>query len=452
MDPEPDEYTLALAARQGDREALAALADRTRLRLFALAYAELRHYEDAQDAVASALLQICRHVGELRQPERIRAWMHSIVRNEVRRLRRGPGASELSLDEAPDAANDAVLSLLRLDIEHALRRLPGEQACVLRLFYLDELPTREIARRLGHPQGTITSWLHRGRRRLAAQMKEYAPMTPTQKPAQKAAIVHTDLDAAFIKRVTEAFRKGGYRSKVLQPGDPGRLIESLKAYEVIALDECIGGRPAFEYLMHLRTNTVTKQIPVCLFCTDPSDFSVAAYFTAGVNRLVNKNDPNDITRLETALEKPVENLWEKFTEGARRVIYSAQEEAARQGTNLVSPEHMLLGLTREPESVAGRLLVERLGVPLERVRSEVEQRFKPAKGQLEQAMQLTPRGTRIVEQAWEEAQSLNQNFIGTEHLLLALLRDEDGVAARVLTEVGADLERVRKEVDAVQGG
>src|SRR5713101_4957473 len=93
MDREPSEYELAQRARDGHREALAELVERTRLRLFALAYAELRNYEDAQDAVASALLQICLHVAELRQPERIRAWMQSIVRNEVRRLRRAPDAS-----------------------------------------------------------------------------------------------------------------------------------------------------------------------------------------------------------------------------------------------------------------------------------------------------------------------------------------------------------------------
>src|SRR5262245_4283645 len=100
MGPEPEEYELALLARDGDRQALASLVERTRLRLFALAYAELRHYEDAQDAVAAALVQICLHVTDLREPERIRAWMQSVVRNEVRRLRRGAGVSTLRLEDA----------------------------------------------------------------------------------------------------------------------------------------------------------------------------------------------------------------------------------------------------------------------------------------------------------------------------------------------------------------
>src|SRR5436309_9339252 len=124
MEREPSDYELALRAREGDREALAELVERTRLRLFALAYAELRHYEDAQDAVASALLQICLHVGELREPERVRAWMQTVVRNEAHRLRRGMAASERRLEGEERCAEGAEPSLLRLDIEWALRRLP----------------------------------------------------------------------------------------------------------------------------------------------------------------------------------------------------------------------------------------------------------------------------------------------------------------------------------------
>src|ERR1041385_4923681 len=120
MDCKPTEYDLALRARDGDQEALAELVERTRLRLFSLAYAELRHYDDAQDAVAAALLQVCRHVQELREPERVRAWMHSIVRNEVRRLRRGTDAYLLSLADAECPADDSGPSLLRLDIGRAL--------------------------------------------------------------------------------------------------------------------------------------------------------------------------------------------------------------------------------------------------------------------------------------------------------------------------------------------
>src|SRR5207247_2838027 len=135
-------------------------------------YAELGHYEDAQDAVAAALLQICRHVTELRDPASVRAWMQSIVRNEARRLRRGPDTAVVGLDEAELRWEDDGQSLLRLDIERALRRLPGEQARALRLFYLEELSISEIARTVGRSEGTVKSWLHRARRHLATEMEQ----------------------------------------------------------------------------------------------------------------------------------------------------------------------------------------------------------------------------------------------------------------------------------------
>jgi RNA polymerase sigma-70 factor, ECF subfamily len=168
MDPELTEYELAVRARAGDREALAALVERTRLGLFAIAFAELRHYDDAQDAVASALLQICLHVGKLRQPERIRAWMQQVVRNEIRRLRRGRAVTELPLEDADAMIGSGEPSLLRLEIERALWRLPGDQAQAMRLFYLEGLALDAIAQQVGCSIGTIGSWLHRGRQRQKA--------------------------------------------------------------------------------------------------------------------------------------------------------------------------------------------------------------------------------------------------------------------------------------------
>ena len=130
MDMDPDEYDLATRARDGDSEALAELVERLRMPLFALAYADLRHYEDAQDAVAAALLQICRHVKELREPERVRGWVHAIVRNEVRRIlrNRAPEASAMSMEEAETPGMEPGHSVLRLDVERALRQLPRDQA------------------------------------------------------------------------------------------------------------------------------------------------------------------------------------------------------------------------------------------------------------------------------------------------------------------------------------
>jgi cell division protein FtsZ len=178
MDSELTEYELAVRARAGDREALEKLLAMTRLGLFSLAYAELRHFDDAQDAVAAALLQICLHVYELRQPERFRAWMQSIVRNETRRLRRDRSHSLLRLEDLPEPVECPEPCLLLWDIERALERLPAGQAEAVRLFYLHRLPLKEIARRLGRSPGTVGSWLHRGRRHLAKEISPWIGGTP----------------------------------------------------------------------------------------------------------------------------------------------------------------------------------------------------------------------------------------------------------------------------------
>jgi ornithine carbamoyltransferase len=142
-------------------------------------------------------------------------------------------------------------------------------------------------------------------------------------------------------------------------------------------------------------------------------------------------------------------MWQRFTEKARRAVFHAQEEAARLRQSYVGTEHLLLGLIRESESVAAVLLA-RMRVPLDRIRAEVEQELPPAHESIPYDMQLTPRAKRVIDLAYEEARRLNNNYIGTEHLLLGLIREEGGLAARVLVKLGADLERTRREVHAMQ--
>src|SRR5438105_1951506 len=142
-------------------------------------------------------------------------------------------------------------------------------------------------------------------------------------------------------------------------------------------------------------------------------------------------------------------MWQRFTERARRVVFCAQEEAGRLGENYVSTEHLLLGLVRENDSVAARIL-DRLGVSLGRIRSEIERQVTRGDGRLGQDMQLTPRAKRVIDLAYDEARQLNNNYIGTEHLLLGLIREGEGLAGRVLAKLGVDLERTRREVMALQ--
>ncbi len=137
--------------------------------------------------------------------------------------------------------------------------------------------------------------------------------------------------------------------------------------------------------------------------------------------------------------------FEKFSERARRVLTLAQEEAQRFNHNYIGTEHILLGLVREDEGVAAKVLTN-LGVALNRVRSGVEfiigRGEKPSSGEIG----LTPRAKRVIELAIDEARHLGHNYIGTEHLLLGSLREEEGVAAQVLDSFGITLEQTRAEV------
>src|SRR5947209_618440 len=142
-------------------------------------------------------------------------------------------------------------------------------------------------------------------------------------------------------------------------------------------------------------------------------------------------------------------MWQRFTERARRAVFFAQEEAGRLGDNYVSTEHLLLGLVRENDTVAVRVL-DRLAVSPEAVRKEIESVVSRGDGRLGQDMQLTPRAKRVIDLAYDEARQLSNNYIGTEHLLLGLVREGEGMAGRVLAKLGVDLERTQREVMALQ--
>ena len=142
-------------------------------------------------------------------------------------------------------------------------------------------------------------------------------------------------------------------------------------------------------------------------------------------------------------------MWQRFTERARKVVFYAQEEAQKFGEGYVSTEHLLLGLVRESDSVAARVL-EKLGVSLNRIRVEVEKQLPRGDARPSQDMTLTPRAKRVIDLAYDEARNLNNNYIGTEHLLLGLIREGDGLAGRVLAKLGVELERARREVMALQ--
>ncbi|MEA2593753.1 MAG: ATP-dependent Clp protease ATP-binding subunit ClpC, partial [Thermomicrobiales bacterium] len=137
--------------------------------------------------------------------------------------------------------------------------------------------------------------------------------------------------------------------------------------------------------------------------------------------------------------------FDKFTERARKVLTLAQEEAQRFNHNYIGTEHLLLGLVREGDGVAARVLGN-MGVQLPKVRSAVEFIIGRGEGAVIGEIGLTPRAKKVIELAIDEARRLNHHYIGTEHLLLGLVREGEGIAAGVLESLGVNLEKVRSQV------
>ena len=142
-------------------------------------------------------------------------------------------------------------------------------------------------------------------------------------------------------------------------------------------------------------------------------------------------------------------MSQRWAERARRAVFFAQEEAENRGEKCVSPEHLLLGLVREVDCVAVVVLGQ-LGVRLDVLRARVEKQMTRGEEKLGQDMRLTARAKRAIDLAYDEARTLNNNYIGTEHLLLGLVREGGGVSGRVLTELGVEIEETRAVTQAVQ--
>ncbi len=148
---------------------------------------------------------------------------------------------------------------------------------------------------------------------------------------------------------------------------------------------------------------------------------------------------------------PRDRRIDLFTDRARRVVVLAQEEARLLNHNYIGTEHILLGLIHEGEGVAAKAL-ESLGISLEKVRQQVEEIIGAGQSPPSGHIPFTPRAKKVLELSLREALQLGHNYIGTEHILLGLIREGEGVAAQVLVKLGADLGRVRQQVIQLLSG
>src|SRR6266568_3654956 len=144
-------------------------------------------------------------------------------------------------------------------------------------------------------------------------------------------------------------------------------------------------------------------------------------------------------------------MFERFSDRARRVVVLAQEEARMLNHNYIGTEHILLGLIHEGEGVAAKAL-ESLSISLDAVRQQVEEIIGQGQAAPTGHIPFTPRAKKVLELSLREALQLGHNYIGTEHILLGLIREGEGVAAQVLQKLGADLNRVRQQVIQLLSG
>ena len=139
-------------------------------------------------------------------------------------------------------------------------------------------------------------------------------------------------------------------------------------------------------------------------------------------------------------------MYERFTDRARKVMQLANQEAQRFNHEYIGTEHILLGLVKEGSGVAANVL-KNLDIDLRKIRLEVEKIVQSGPDMVTMGkLPQTPRAKKVIEYSIEEARNLNHNYVGTEHLLLGLLREQEGVAAQVLMNLGLKLEDVREEV------
>jgi ATP-dependent Clp protease ATP-binding subunit ClpA len=143
-------------------------------------------------------------------------------------------------------------------------------------------------------------------------------------------------------------------------------------------------------------------------------------------------------------------MFEKFTDRARRVVVLAQEEARMLSHDYIGTEHLLLGLVHEGAGVAV-VALESLGISLDDVRRDVEEMIGRGQHELSGHIPFTPRAKKVLELSLRESQQLGAGYIGTEHILLGLIREGEGVAAQVLVKLGADLNRARQQVLQILG-
>src|SRR6056297_2364397 len=145
-------------------------------------------------------------------------------------------------------------------------------------------------------------------------------------------------------------------------------------------------------------------------------------------------------------------MFGRFTERARKVLSKAEKNAISLNHNYVGTEHILLGLVTEGQGIAARVLTEKEGITEEKILKQIKSMIGEGKQDVSGSVGLTPRCKKVLNLSMDEARRLGHNYIGTEHILLGLIREGEGVAVRILAQLGGDLDKIREEIIKMLGG
>jgi ATP-dependent Clp protease ATP-binding subunit ClpC len=144
-------------------------------------------------------------------------------------------------------------------------------------------------------------------------------------------------------------------------------------------------------------------------------------------------------------------MWKQLTQKARKAIFLAQEEAGKLGYSHVAPEHLLLALIREDDCIASTLLVK-LGLDLGTVRDRVMGNLSRGSEELSEGMQLTPEAKDAIDFAFDESRQMNEGWVGTEHMLIGIIRETESMASKILASMGTDTAGIRVQLRDLQAG
>jgi RNA polymerase sigma factor (sigma-70 family) len=476
---------LVARALAGDRAAFDALVDRYQSMAVRVALGVVANAETARELAQEAVLQAYLSLRHLRDPERFPSWLHGIVLNVCRSYLREERMEVLSWEELAGGSRGAPARLanpgpdpLALAVEREQRRrvleavnsLSPKQRDVTLLFYYEQWSLHEIAARLGISVVAVKGRLYQARRQIRERLLPiYAEtLQMMSRERKRRVMVKVSIAGVFEEHlegrgrrpnvilVDEASRRwlriwiGHAEAMGIELGLTNPSLHRPLTFNFVAsLLEAAGARLEEVRVEALRENTYYAVAKLCAGDTvreldaRPSDALALAAHTGSPVYVA-----SDL--LETEIPEFVQygiGAWQSFADETRHAVRFAWEEAGRLGESRVGTEHLLLGLLEEKES-GGAQALERLGVPLDRVRSELEARMTHAEGNEGTALRLTPRARRAIDLAWDEAEAMKQEQIDTRHLLLGLIGEGDGLAGRVLIELGADLESVHAAVAA----